>query len=150
MTRIALGELPVDRCFFYVEGEDFGSKSGGDPDHKDGAFGRKCLGNRWGERQTDYVVYKVISEAPVEAALLVIRAAFESRLPQTYQFLIDDRIVQDIELNPTGGYGHTEKEWVCYSVPLGPIDKGPHSLTIRPSRRGGIINIDCIAIGKAG
>ena len=89
-------------------------------------------------------------ENPTESVLLVIRAAFNSRIPQTYEVLLDDRIVQDAELKPTGGYGYTEKEWDCFSIPLGRIEKGPHTLTLRPSKHGGIINIDCIALGKAG
>ncbi len=147
---VALGELTVDRCLSYIEGEDFSEKSGGDLDFKEAAFGKKCLGNRWGEKPTDYVTYNLSFESPVESALMVIRAAFDSQIPQTYQILLDDRVVQDAELIPTGGYGYFEKEWTCYSIPLGKIDKGPHTLTIQPSKRGGIINIDCLAVGKAG
>ena len=146
---IALGELTVDRCYLYIEAENYREKSGGDLDYKDGAHGKKCLGMRWGEKQSDYVIYDVNLESTLESALLVMRVAIDSRNPQTYEILLDDEILQAAKLDPTGGYGYTEKEWRCYSIPLGPITHGRHVLKIRPSERGGIVNVDCLALGKA-
>jgi hypothetical protein len=148
---VALGELTVDRCLFYIEGENFTKKSGGGPDFKGGAFGKKCLGDRWGEKPTDYVTYDINNyEETTESSLLVIRAAFENSNRQTYEVVLDDKTVKYTTLEPTGGYGYTEKEWNCFSIPLGRIEKGRHSLTIRPSGKSGIVNIDCLALGKAG
>ena len=146
---IALGDLPVDRCHLYIEGEDFVDKSGGALDYKEAAYGKKCLGMRWGEKQTDFAEYVLNLENPIESALLVVRVAIEDSKPLTYDVLLDDKVVQSAALGPTGGYGYTEKEWRCYSIPMGRIEKGQSSLKIRPARNGGIVNIDCLAIGSA-
>lgn len=102
-----------------------------------------------GETLTDFVTYGVVFEEPSESTVLVIRAAFDNPFPQSYEVLIDGRIIQTAILNPTGGYGYTEKEWKCFSVDLGRIAKGSHALSIRPSKAGEILNIDCLALGKA-
>lgn len=151
MKGVALGELTVDRCLFYIEGENFRDKSGGDLDSKEGAYGKQCLGMRWGEKATDFVTYDINLDDTEEPALMVIRAAFDNPFPQSYDISLDDKVVHNTSLKPTGGYGYTEKEWNCFSIPLGRIEKGHHSLTLRPSKQhGGILNIDCIAIGRAG
>jgi hypothetical protein len=147
---MALGEIPVERCLFYCEAENFKEKSGGDIDLKGGASNGKCLGARWGEQTSDFAAYGITMEETTESVLLVFRAAFEGSLPQSYEILIDGRTVYGATLNPTGGYGYVEKEWQCFSAPLGRIDKGPHTLTIRPFKNGEIINIDCLALGIAG
>jgi len=146
---IALGDLPVQRCFLYIEGEDFQAKSGGALDYKEAAYGKKCLGMRWGEKQTDFVDYTLNLQNPIETALLVARVAIEDSKPLRYEIALNDRVVYSAEWEPTGGYGYTENEWRCYSVPIGRIEKGKSSLKIRPARNGGIVNIDCIAIGSA-
>ncbi|MDM7995332.1 MAG: hypothetical protein QUT30_06570 [Acidobacteriota bacterium] len=146
---IALGDLPVERCLFYIEGEDFEDKSGGALDYKEAAYGKKCLGMRWGEKQTDFAEYILNLENPIESALLVVRVAIEDSKPLRYDILLNDRVVQSTDWGPTGGYGYTEKEWKCYSIPMGRMEKGKSSLKIRPSRQGGIVNIDCLAVGSA-
>jgi hypothetical protein len=147
---VALGEITVDRCLLYMEGEDFKEKAGGDLDLKEAASGKRCLGMRWGEKLTDFVTYRFVFENPSESTVLVIRAAFDNPFPQSYKILVDGQMVQTAILEPTGGYGYTEKEWKCFSISLGRIAKGPHTLTIRPSKVGQILNIDCLALGKAG
>jgi hypothetical protein len=147
---IALGDLTVDRCLIYIEGENFREKSGGDLDLKGGAYGKKCLGMRWGEKPTDFVSYDMNWEDTTESTLAVIRAAFEGANPQIYGIILDNKHLRYAALKPTGGYGYTEMEWNCFSIPLGRVEKGRHTLTIRSTERGGIINIDCIALGKAG
>jgi len=148
IRSVALGDLPVDRCFVYIEGENYKDKSGGTLDYKDGAYGKKCLGMRWGEKLTDFVDYEINLESPIDSALLVIRVAIDNTRPQNYQILLNDRIAQFAEFQPTGGYGYKAEQWKCYSISLGEIAKGRHILKIRPSRRGGIVNIDCLALGK--
>jgi hypothetical protein len=146
----ALGEISADRCIFYSEAEDFREKSGGDIDFKAGASKGKCLGERWGEKPTDYAKYSIELGDTSEATLLVLRAAIEGTLPQSYDVYIDGNIVRTATLSPTGGYGYTESEWKCFSIPLGRVTKGAHDLTIKPAKGGLIVNIDCFALGKAG
>jgi len=146
---IALGEITVDRCLFYTEGEDFKEKSGGDLDQKEAASKGKCLGIMWGGTPTDFVTYEINMEDSSESTIMVIRAAIQNPSPQSYNILIDDKVVQTATLVSTGGYGHTERQWRCFSIELGPIAKGSHTLTIRPSGNSGIVNIDCIALGRS-
>lgn len=147
---VALGDLTVERCLFYSEGEDFKDKSGGTLDYKDGAYGKKCLGMRWGEKLSDYVAYDVSLESAIESAVLVVRVAIDGSSSQSYEIMLDDKTVQSAVFGPTGGYGYTDNEWRCYSVSLGKIEKGRHTLKLRPYKQGGIVNIDCLALGKAG
>jgi hypothetical protein len=147
---IALGDLTVERCFFYNEGENFKDKSGGELDYKDGAYGKKCLGMRWGEKLSDFVTYEVSLEDAIESAILVVRVAIDGSNAQSYEIILDDKPIQSALFGPTGGYGYTDKEWRCYSVSLGKIEKGQHTLKMRPFKQGGIVNIDCLALGKAG
>jgi hypothetical protein len=146
---VAVGGLPIDRCFFYIEGEAYKDKSGGDLDYKSGAFRNKCLGMRWGQKKTDFVTYDVNVEAPSPSTIMVLRAAFENQVTQSYEILLDNREAAQAVFSPTGGYGYIAKEWKWFSIALGQIDKGPHTLTIKPSRSGEIINIDCFALGWA-
>jgi hypothetical protein len=146
---VALGDLSVDRCLFYSEGENYKDKSGGDMDYKDGAYGKKCLGMRWGEKPTDFVDYEVFLESPIESAILVVRAAIDNPKPLQYEIILDNKTIQSAEFAPTGGYGYTEKEWRCNTVSLGRVEKGRHILKLRPSKNGGIVNIDSLALGKA-
>ncbi len=145
----ALGDISEDRSLFFTEGEDFKDKSGGDFDLKDGASKGKCLGSRWGEGVTDYVTYAFDLKQPSESTLLVLRAALDGTIPQFYDVLIDGNAVSKAEIDPTGGYGYIDRQWKCFSVPLGHVAQGPHTLTLKPIRAGEIVNIDCLAIGKA-
>jgi hypothetical protein len=147
---VALGDLTVERCFFYSEGENFKDKSGGALDYKDGAYGKKCLGMRWGEKLSDFVAYDMSLEGAIDSAILVVRVAIDGSNAQSYEIVLDDKTVQTAAFSPTGGYGYTDKEWRCYTVSLGKIEKGAHTLKIRPYKQGGIVNIDCLALGKAG
>jgi hypothetical protein len=146
---VALGDLSVDRCFFYIEGENYKDKSGGDLDYKDAAYGKKCLGMRWGEKTTDFADYAVLLDSPIESAILVVRVAIDNPKPLQYEIVLDDKTIQSAIFGPTGGYGYTEKEWRCYTVPLGRVEKGSHILKLRPSKNGGIANIDSLALGKS-
>ena len=146
----ALGEITTERCIYYGEAENFKEKSGGDIDLKGGASKQKCLGNRWGTNPTDFANYNIDLEETSESTLLVIRAAFDAAKPQSYDVLIDGSTVRTATFDPTGGWGYTEKEWKCFSVPLGRIAKGPHTLTIKPVKDWQVVNIDCFALGKAG
>jgi hypothetical protein len=145
----ALGEITADHCIYYSEGEDFKEKSGGSVDLKPAASKGKCLGDRWGEKPTDYVTYGIELSEASESTLLVVRAAIEGTLPETFDVLLDGNVVRTATLSPTGGYGYTEKEWKCFSMPLGRVAKGAHNLTIKPAGNGFIVNIDCFALGKA-
>jgi hypothetical protein len=147
---VALGDLTVERCLFYSEAENFKDKSGGDLDYKDGAYGKKCLGMRWGENLSDFVAYDVSLESAIESSILVVRVAIDGANTQSYEIALDDKTIQSAEFGATGGYGYTDKEWRCYSVSLGKIEKGRHTLKIRPHKQGNIVNIDCLALGKAG
>lgn len=144
----ALGEITADRCVFYGEGEDYREKSGGDIDLKAGASKGKCLGSRWGEKPTDYVTYGIDLKETSESTLLVIKVAFEGTQTQSYDVLLDGKTALTATLTPTGGYGYTEKEWKCFSFPLGRVTNGVHNLTIKPVKGGLIVNIDCFALGK--
>jgi hypothetical protein len=146
----ALGEITADHCIFYSEGEDFKEKSGGNIDLKPAASKGKCLGDRWGEKPTDYVTYGIELSEASESTLLVIRAAIEGSLPLSYDVFLDGNLIRTATLSPTGGYGYTENEWKCFSIPLGRVTKGAHNLMIKPVRSGLIMNIDCFALGKAG
>lgn len=148
-SAIALGEITEDRSIYFAEGEDFKERAGGDIDLKGAASNGKCLGTRWGDHVTDFVAYAIDLKETSATTLLVIRAAFEGTQPQFYDVLIDGGTVRRTGLNPTGGYGYVDKEWKCFSIPLGRIEKGPHTLTIRPIKSGQIINIDCFALGKS-
>jgi hypothetical protein len=145
----ALGEISEDRSLYFTEAENYKEKSGGDLDFKGGASKGQCLGMRWGAKPTDFVTYDMdLKEAP-ESALLVLRVAFEGTIPQIYDVILDGTSVCKIELRPTGGYGYVEKEWKCYSAPIGRISEGRHNILIKPMREGEIVNIDCLVIGRA-
>jgi hypothetical protein len=146
----ALGDISADRCLYYAEAEDFKDKAGGDIDLKNGASKQKCLGMRWGQNPTDFASYPFELDDASSSTLLVLRVAFEGDKPQSYDVLIDGTAIRTATVEPTGGFGYSEKEWKCYSVPLGQVTKGPHTLTIKPSRAWQVINIDCLALGKTG
>ena len=145
----ALGEITADRSIYFGEAEDFKEKAGGGIDLKAAASKEKCLGNRWGADLTDFVTYDFELKEPSESTLLVLRTAFDSNKPNSYEVIVDGGAVQTAEIGPSGGFGYTEKEWKCTSIALGRIAQGRHTLTLRPTKAGAIINIDCFALGKA-
>jgi hypothetical protein len=146
-TPKALGDISADRCLYYREAEDFVEKSGGEIDRKGGASGGKCLGNRWGAERTDYVSYGIELDVTSENTLLVWRVAFEGK-ESSYDILVDGSVMRTATLSPTGGFGYTDAEWKCVSVPLGRIMRGHHTLTFKPVKSWQAVNIDCFALGS--
>jgi hypothetical protein len=148
-SAYALGEISEERSLYFTEAENFKEKSGGNLDQKMGASQGICLGMRWGAKAADFVTYAIDLKKTSNSALLVLRVAYEGPMPQLYDVLIDGKSVRKIELRPTGGYGYVEKEWKCFSTALGPISRGPHTLTIKPLHDDKIVNIDCLVIGAS-
>ena len=145
----ALGDVTEATCLFYGEGESFTDKAGGDIDLKAGASEGKCLGSRWGADRADFASYTFELSEPSESTLLVVKTAFDGTKPNPYEVLVDGIAVKAAEIEPSGGFGYTEKEWKCTSIGIGRIAQGRHTLTLKPGKNGAIVNIDCLALGKA-
>jgi 4-amino-4-deoxy-L-arabinose transferase-like glycosyltransferase len=128
-------------CYSH-EAEDFDAKSGGSLDSKDGASGRKALGNYWGLHQEDFVAYKFDLPRGIAETHLYLRYAFDDANPHQYYLFLDGNYFSVITLPPTNGYGYTADQWKTLQTPLGDLTAGTHELKIRPAGNNRVANLD--------
>jgi len=135
-----------EHYLFFMEGEDFWEKQGGDIDLKPAASAGKALGMFWGKNPRDYATYRFLLENDALDLTLVVSYAYEGQKTQPFQISIDGKKVSIIDLHSTGGYGYQKAQWMKKEISLGLVSKGPHLFTFAPLKDNQTVNLDFFAL----
>jgi hypothetical protein len=85
------------------------------------ASNNNALADYWGLKSTDYASYQFFSQQAFENAQIHIRYAYLESVPQSFYIYLDERLVDVVVFESTGGYGHSEQEWKVATATLGQI-----------------------------
>ncbi|HSE39445.1 MAG TPA: glycosyltransferase family 39 protein [Acidobacteriota bacterium] len=132
-----------------IEAESFSNKSGGSVISLSSASNNNALADYWGLKSTDYASYQFFSQQAFENAQIHIRYAYLESVPQSFYIYLDERLVDVVVFESTGGYGHSEQEWKVANATLGQIYRGNHQLIIKPSKDSLVVNLDFLAIDES-
>jgi 4-amino-4-deoxy-L-arabinose transferase-like glycosyltransferase len=129
------------------EAEDVSSKSGGNVFQLDFTSNGNALADYWGANVSDFASYHFTLPNDIPQARIYLRYAYQDPVTQNYYVYLDEKLVDVLILQSSGGFGHTPAEWKVAESTIGFVSKGNHHLTIKPSKDGNVINLDYFVIG---
>ncbi len=139
---------PIDPSCLRLEAESFSNKSGGNVFSMDFTSNGNALADYWGYNLSDYASYEFSAPHNISNARISIRYSYEEPISQTYYLYLDNKLVDVIIFQSSGGFGHSPEEWKIAETGIGSIRAGNHLLTIKPSKEGQVINLDYFSIGQ--
>jgi len=134
--------LSEKRFFYLREAEDFDALSGGGQDLKQGASRNEALGNFWGKKLSDFVVYRFSVPRKTANVRLYLRYAFSGQDPQQYNLFLDGDFIDSFGLPPSRGFGYSADEWKLSTIKLGWLGPGNHELKLAPGVEEQVVNLD--------
>jgi hypothetical protein len=107
----------------------------------------QALADYWGSNVSDFASYDFFIPNDIPQARIYLRYAYQDPVMQNYYVYLDEKLVDVLILQSSGGFGHIADEWKVAESTIGFVSKGNHHLTIKPSKDANVINLDYFAIG---
>lgn len=131
-----------------VQAENFLKQEGGQGVAKvPTAFGGKVQGYEFGRRAGHWAEYRLELPRPLKKACLLVRYGRQYKDPARWDLVLDARARKAALTFPTTG-SWFEYHWV--RLPVGPLDKGPHTLRIVSAHQDANVVFDVLALAEEG
>ena len=130
--------------FQYIEAEGCALRRGGGVELRNGASGRRMLGETWGRNAGDFATFGFSVPRRVDHMRLYLRYAFESPQDRACDLRIDSNWTARLPLPWTGMQPGQQDNWAWASLELGAVEPGEHKLRLEPVRGLDYANLDAL------